>query len=51
MFSEKNSELAGQYPALWNALVGRFNDIKLQVSFEMKYFQFQLFYEYLIMKY
>ncbi|OQR67831.1 sister chromatid cohesion protein PDS5B-like [Tropilaelaps mercedesae] len=31
MFSEKNSELAGQYPALWNALVGRFNDIKLQV--------------------
>lgn len=32
MFSEKNSELAGQYPALWNALVGRFNDIKLQVS-------------------
>ncbi|XP_003748624.1 sister chromatid cohesion protein PDS5 homolog B [Galendromus occidentalis] len=31
MFSEKNSNLAGQYPALWNALVGRFNDIKLQV--------------------
>lgn len=31
MFSEPGSELAKQYPALWRAFLGRFNDISIQI--------------------
>ncbi|KAJ2941394.1 hypothetical protein O0L34_g3602 [Tuta absoluta] len=31
MFSEPGSELARQYPALWRAFLGRFNDISVSV--------------------
>ncbi|XP_052745025.1 sister chromatid cohesion protein PDS5 homolog B isoform X1 [Bicyclus anynana] len=31
MFSEPGSELAKQYPALWRAFLGRFNDISVQI--------------------
>ncbi|CAK8686527.1 unnamed protein product [Clavelina lepadiformis] len=31
MFSEKNSNLATQYPTLWNCFLGRFNDIDPEV--------------------
>lgn len=31
MFSEPGSQLAKQYPALWRAFLGRFNDISVQI--------------------
>nr|CAB3264762.1 sister chromatid cohesion protein PDS5 homolog A-B-like [Phallusia mammillata] len=31
MFSEKDSDLAAQYPTLWNCFLGRFNDIDIEV--------------------
>jgi len=32
MFSEKDSDLASQYPTLWNCFLGRFNDIAPEAS-------------------